>query len=536
MVLPITTVTTNATNISINCLTVQQQQAFSFIKEKFKINKIVALLGYAGTGKTYLMNEIASHYAKEGKVCVTAPTHTAVNILKSKVYINENILFATTFSAIGAVPFYSSDGELEYYFSENGLRRLNEYILFVIDEASMLTNSLYMAIINSSSSARILCVGDPVQLKQIKGDRNLIMDNEKRNAAAIPTFMLSEIIRQGVGNPILDYTLKLRKHHVQKIVTHFNIDEFETDIFDDEGIQVLSSRNGNPFLLKKGMVSPDNKVLWDEIKYCFEYSFKHDGNFVCLLAYTNAYVAKLNNFARLLLYPAQNEERYIQGELLFSNNYLKRRDEIFTAIIPENIIDNGQKFTVSNVNFNILEEDYFFYYNEHLNFNIDVYFDDIELTNSTNISVVSSESEDELLFYLFTYYCMVFTEGNNKVREDKWAYLERLTNYFVFFSLNPSSVRTNLQEYIYDTTAARSLFSNIEEYAIYDVQKYFSGFIGKLKQINYGYATTVHKSQGSTYERVFAFIGDINTCKSHTDRISLVYVALTRAAKIVYIV
>ena len=50
-----------------------------------------------------------------------------------------------------------------------------------------------------------------------------------------------------------------------------------------------------------------------------------------------------------------------------------------------------------------------------------------------------------------------------------------------------------------------------------------------------GYATTVHKSQGSTYETAFIDMSDIGKCHIASDVARMVYVAITRASKQVVI-
>lgn len=61
---------------------------------------------------------------------------------------------------------------------------------------------------------------------------------------------------------------------------------------------------------------------------------------------------------------------------------------------------------------------------------------------------------------------------------------------------------------------------------------------GKLivkKDIDYGYGITVHKTQGSTYENIFVNLKNIRANKDIIERKKLMYVALSRATKKVYI-
>ncbi len=60
---------------------------------------------------------------------------------------------------------------------------------------------------------------------------------------------------------------------------------------------------------------------------------------------------------------------------------------------------------------------------------------------------------------------------------------------------------------------------------------------GKLivkKDLDYGYAITVHKSQGSTYDYIFVDEYDINSCKNYILRNKLKYTAFTRPRHILF--
>ena len=57
----------------------------------------------------------------------------------------------------------------------------------------------------------------------------------------------------------------------------------------------------------------------------------------------------------------------------------------------------------------------------------------------------------------------------------------------------------------------------------------------KLVDLRFNEASTVHCAQGSTYDRVFIDISDISTCRAHSVRARLLYVALSRAKNEVYI-
>jgi predicted MPP superfamily phosphohydrolase len=76
----------------------------------------------------------------------------------------------------------------------------------------------------------------------------------------------------------------------------------------------------------------------------------------------------------------------------------------------------------------------------------------------------------------------------------------------------------------------REDFENNKWKAYYDLFDFFA-------QIQYGYSSTAHKAQGSTYEVVFVHISDIISAKHMTDlqKLQAIYVALTRAKYKIYV-
>ena len=52
------------------------------------------------------------------------------------------------------------------------------------------------------------------------------------------------------------------------------------------------------------------------------------------------------------------------------------------------------------------------------------------------------------------------------------------------------------------------------------------------KDLDYGYAVTCHKVQGSTYNQVFVLAKDICLNKNYKERNQMLYVALTRPRKL----
>ncbi|WP_150464829.1 ATP-dependent RecD-like DNA helicase [Francisella sp. SYW-2] len=69
-----------------------------------------------------------------------------------------------------------------------------------------------------------------------------------------------------------------------------------------------------------------------------------------------------------------------------------------------------------------------------------------------------------------------------------------------------------------------------------DVERYSDGSLRPKnsiikKDLDYGFAVTAHKAQGSTYKKVFVLLKDISLNKNFIERNQILYVAMTRAQK-----
>jgi ATP-dependent exoDNAse (exonuclease V) alpha subunit len=70
----------------------------------------------------------------------------------------------------------------------------------------------------------------------------------------------------------------------------------------------------------------------------------------------------------------------------------------------------------------------------------------------------------------------------------------------------------------------------------HDVWQEYYDFIDSFCYVNYSYAMTIHKAQGSTIDNVYAVEKDINICDwDVVQRNKLKYTAFTRAAKNLHI-
>lgn len=182
------------------------EQTISSIKAG---NKRVILQGAAGVGKTYLSDQLVQICKRDhtinprynnGTIYVTAPTNKALSILQNKIQPSSSIVFKTIHSALGMK--LVTDGKtgvrkfVPGWTQQERGKEFNKCKMCVIDEASMV-NTQILGLLDELPFP-ILFIGDRFQINPVN-ELNTPVFN--RN---YPTFELTEIIRQGEGNPIID--------------------------------------------------------------------------------------------------------------------------------------------------------------------------------------------------------------------------------------------------------------------------------------------------------------------------------------------
>lgn len=158
--------------------------------------QIFVLAGLAGTGKTTVMRHLGRELILRAVAAVfLAPTNKAAAVLRSKG-VEARTIHSTFYRPVEQD---GADAPPVFEFFPDVVRSLD---LVVIDEASMVDSDIMDDL--RSTGVPILLVGDHGQLPPVKGDPKLM-----RN----PTVVLSQIHRQGDGNPIIDFAHHVREGH-----------------------------------------------------------------------------------------------------------------------------------------------------------------------------------------------------------------------------------------------------------------------------------------------------------------------------------
>ena len=188
-------------------LTNDQENAKDFIKEWFfnTEDKVFVLSGYAGTGKTFLIDyvvrnvlrlkigEEAVFVSPTGKAASNLARHgTVAGTVHGLIYIRDEEEFDVDEN--GEI---ICDRELRFIKRE----KIDEKIkLIVIDEASMINREM----LNDLLSFNVKCLfsGDGAQLPPVNGVCPLLEN---------PHYTMREIVRQAVDNPIVQLATMARK-------------------------------------------------------------------------------------------------------------------------------------------------------------------------------------------------------------------------------------------------------------------------------------------------------------------------------------
>lgn len=159
---------------------------------------VATLSGYAGVGKTTVVGELVRALAGM-RVAVTAPTNKAVAVLREKVGESEAVEFATIHSLLGLRLKESPDGAA--VCEPEGEPRLHAFEVAIIDECSMIDETMYASVLSHRGRCRVIFVGDPAQLAPVSVRRGEL--SPTFGATVRVRCSLTEVVRQARENPVI---------------------------------------------------------------------------------------------------------------------------------------------------------------------------------------------------------------------------------------------------------------------------------------------------------------------------------------------
>jgi len=213
-------------------LTPQQQLAFDTICTAITNKQPVLLTGFAGTGKSTTIATVIKSLSHK-MITIATPTHKAAAVLSAMLetngIISPNVKVTTIHKALGKRPQRQGGGNTTFSRPTKEI-----YGILIIDECSMIDAELFDDINQAAPTASIVYVGDPAQLPPTSGNGLL----SPVFAAIAQRAHLSDIIRQGIDNPIIELSAALRR--VMEASAHITVSDVVEMVneYDKDGAKI----------------------------------------------------------------------------------------------------------------------------------------------------------------------------------------------------------------------------------------------------------------------------------------------------------
>lgn len=445
--------------------------AVSFLKTNTDPTQYYVIEGKAGTGKTTIAKEILKEFEDE-QIYVAAVSHKAKGVIKSSFV--DDTRGKKFFSIAGLLGMKGiNDNDTQTTKFQVGLKVPlldNPPALLVIDEASMITEDVLKKIIDINSS-----LSRPFQM-----------------------LFLGDI---GQIQPIRDEQSEFYR-------THKDLLNKKSDIFNSKHKSKLITR------VRQGEANP----ILPYADYFWENSQKEN--------------PELNPTQHIV----RNNQITDKGSLLFSNSESEVLNSVIKAV--KNAVEKGLTNHVKIVTYHVNEKtelnqkihealfgkDSDYSKGDMLILNSPYDLPDVNATmeNSSEIQIKSIQDEDTDEFGVHTLY--LETNGTAYTRTGN----EQKDCVIQIVSRNDIGLyNQKLQELA--SYAKRQTNRALKKQAWSDFWEYK----GRYADVDFGYAITAHKSQGSTYDIVVVDEKDImgTTATSNQEKSELIYTALTRPRK-----
>lgn len=445
--------------------------AVSFLKTNTDPTQYYVIEGKAGTGKTTIAKEILKEFEDE-QIYVAAVSHKAKGVIKSS--FGDDTRGKKFFSIAGLLGMKGiNDNDTQTTKFQVGLKVPlldNPPALLVIDEASMITEDVLKKIIDINSS-----LSRPFQM-----------------------LFLGDI---GQIQPIRDEQSEFYR-------THKDLLNKKSDIFNSKHKSKLITR------VRQGEANP----ILPYADYFWENSQKEN--------------PELNPTQHIV----RNNQITDNGSLLFSNSESEVLNSVIKAV--KNAVEKGLTNHVKIVTYHVNEKtelnqkihealfgkDSDYSKGDMLILNSPYDLPDVNATmeNSSEIQIKSIQDTDVDEFGVHTLY--LETNGTAYTRTGN----EQKDCVIQVVSRNDIGLyNQKLQELA--SYAKRQTNRALKKQAWSDFWEYK----GRYADVDFGYAITAHKSQGSTYDIVVVDEKDImgTTATSNQEKSELIYTALTRPRK-----
>ncbi|AXH74551.1 MAG: AAA domain protein [crAssphage sp. isolate ctbg_1] len=423
-------------------------EAIGFIAKPFDESKfIIGINGAGGTGKTFITNYIIYNciYNPSAIQCCS-PTHKACRVFSQAIGGLE-------VNTIQSVFGFRLNLNLEDFdpnhpqFNPMAKPKLEQIRLLIIDEVSMLPKGVVKYIYETCKAhqIKVIGLGDMHQLPPVKEKRSLFFDK------CFKVFTLKEIVRQEEDNPCSKLLSILRK---------------DVDNRTFRFLEFLSNNIGNYEYNSDGKgwccVGPEQFKEYIHTSFNDE-AYTENIDLYRIIAYKNKTVADWNNYVRNQIIKDADKKIITRNDLLMS--YETIVDDFLSIIL-----NNSEEYIVNEI------VDYIDPTHKFKGFLIK-----FQLVNGGKITRPLFVIDHKDKYTLHAYYkynkelIQAAKNATGATRASRWK------EYYTF-----------KKSYL--------IMANIID---------SSGKILIDRDIDYGFAITANKAQGSTYNNIFVDVNDI---------------------------
>ena len=455
------------------------QKLDDFANDKNKT--AITLSGYAGTGKTSLMEMVAKKLGRKHNVVFSATTHQAAGVLKSKVgkYGFDTRTVNSLFGIAVATDMEGTRYDASKKVRINAEDKLGYGDIVIIDEASMLSDENYNDVVSIAKMrhAKVIFVGDKAQLAPV-GQNEVSKVFRDSNGEVLE---LTKVERTG-DNAILSEATAIRNGQNFTYESAFNA--------QGQGV---------------AYITPQSTDVINSVIETFVPGLKTNPNYLRILAFTNAAVAQYNDKVRMSLgyrgmTPQVGEPMlgyanwgYDKSQASSGEPYRFVNSRSYKVVSTERPYKNGVRLSSGEViSFDIIP----IRLKDSMGEQVTVPFIDIKNNIQNRNSAKLAAQEKAILW----------TKWRTAQGMQKIALLDAINELenFLFINDNLTGDQNNLLQ---------------------------------AKVIDFGYAHTIHKSQGGTYTHVIMDDGGIESSRSTaTMKQQLKYVGVSRATDTVTII
>ena len=478
-----------------------QLAAYSNIQDFLKSSNVYcSLIGAAGTGKTTLLKKIIEGLSK---VAISAPTHKA----KLEAGIRSGVKTVYTVAELIGLNPDVDVADFDPHkpaFAQKREPKIKDHKVHIIDEASMLNKALELKIkeLAEEYGSQVIFTGDECQLPPVGEAESTALQGEN-------VFQLHTIIRQEKTNP-LTYILAVLRY-MQEL--------YLNPTYNTQGV-----KTGNRF---------DTKEKFDEL-------WELIINYAPTLEYEQLYANRENMFFYIL---EQIPRQIVDGK---GFNVCNNTEQFYQKALKG--VDEGGRLlaftnnTVAECNMEIRKRK--------------GYTKEFEIGEIMTSYKTLRDDKNNMFFINSLDYKIVSKQPKINSYDFQVIRLELVDNYYMNRTfvdiLHKDEYSKFMEKYFKVLEEARQRGSWGKFFPFKDahcITRYNNGGETLKSDLDYGYALTIHKSQGSTYKYVYvrvddifkyvktdrAYYGDKEVDKSILFGLKLLYVALSRATNVAII-